>query len=94
MNINLDNIEKNEQTNQYIKKYDLKIKEIIKSFDFENMIIYSDENERFKFLQKGMYITQDNRIMKRHKTEYTEELIAFLIFREDNSIELDLTSAA
>ncbi len=94
MNVNLDNIEKNEQTDQYIEKYDLKIKEIIKLFNFENMIIYSDENERFKFLQQDMYITQDNRIMKRHKTDYIEELIAFLIFREDDSIELDLTSIA
>ncbi|CAH2214811.1 hypothetical protein [Tepidibacter aestuarii] len=94
MNINLDIIEKNEQTNEYIKKYNLKIKEIIKLFDFENMIIYSDENERFKFLQEGMYISQDNRIMKRYKAECTEELIAFLIFREDNSVELDLTSIA
>ncbi|WFD10915.1 hypothetical protein [Tepidibacter hydrothermalis] len=92
--VNLDNIEKNEQTNQYIEKYNLKVKEIIKLFNFENMIIYSDENERFKFLQEGMYITQDNKIMKRYKKEYIEELIAFLIFREDDSIELDLTSIA
>ncbi|WP_099192297.1 hypothetical protein [Tepidibacter mesophilus] len=94
MDVNLDNIEKNEKTSQYIKKYNLKIKEIIKLFNFENLIIYSDENEQFKFLQECMYITQDNKIMKSNKSEYTEELIAFLIFKEDNSIELDLTSIA
>lgn len=91
MKINLDDIEKSEQTKEYIKKYNLKIKEIINMFEFKSMITYSDQNESFKFLQEDIYISKGNKISKRYSCNHIEELAAFLIFKDDNKIELDLT---
>lgn len=91
MKIILDDLEKNDETKQYIKKYNLKIRDIVNLFDFKNMTTYCDQSECFKFSHENVYIIKGNKISKKRCNNYIEELTAFLIFRENDKIELDLT---
>ncbi len=94
MKINIANIRKNEETRYYIEKYNLKVIEIMKLFDFQHMITYVDENERFKFSQEDLYITKDYGVTKKYSEEHHEELMAFLIIKDNDYIELDLSTIA